>query len=361
MFKTIKSRASGFNPKNRFEELYIDYTDVNFSDIEDSEIERTVQTAYFRDTTRSILAKNDSPDLGFTYSINPYRGCEHGCIYCYARPTHEYLGFSAGLDFETKIMVKLDAAELLKEAFMKKSWQPQVIVFSGNTDCYQPAERKLQLTRKCLEVFLKFGNPVGLITKNALVQRDIDILRELAQLNLVKVTLSITTLNRELSRKLEPRTSVPSERLRTIEVMAKNNIPVGVNVAPVIPGLNDEEIPAILRETSQSGAKHAGMIILRLPYSVKDLFTDWIIRNIPEKSSKILNRIRDVRGGSLSDPRFGSRLTGEGEIAESIHKLFEVSCKKHGLNKNVGKLTTELFRRVNNEEPDEIDVQTKLF
>jgi DNA repair photolyase len=236
-----------------------------------------------------------------------------------------------------------------------------VIVFSGNTDCYQPAERKLQLTRKCLEVFLKFHNPVSVITKNALIQRDIDILKELAELKLVRVTLSITTLNRELSRKLEPRTSVPSQRLRTIEIMAKNNIPAGVNAAPVIPGLTDEEIPSILRGASQSGAKHAGMIILRLPYSVKELFTDWISRNIPEKSSKILNRIRDVRGGNLSDPRYGSRLTGEGEIAESVHKLFEVSCRKYGLNKDVSKLTTKHFERAKTDEPVNYDVQTELF
>ncbi|HEY3251372.1 MAG TPA: PA0069 family radical SAM protein, partial [Ignavibacteria bacterium] len=253
-----KARGTALNTPNRFEEIYVDFNDENIDHEYDVDEVKNIDTKFFRDTTKTILAKNNSPDLSFTYSINPYRGCEHGCIYCYARPTHEYLGFSAGLDFETRIMVKPDAPMLLEEAFMKKSWEPQTIMLSGNVDCYQPVERKLEITRGLLKVFLKFRNPVGIITKNALLQRDIDILKELAELNLVSVTLSVTSLNRELSRKMEPRTSVPKKRLETVEKMRKNNIPCGINLAPIIPGLNDEEIPAILKAASEAGALWAG-------------------------------------------------------------------------------------------------------
>ncbi len=327
----LKSRGAGINPKNRFEEIYLDYDDTDIEHFED-EKER-IPTTYYFDNTKTILAKNDSPDLGFDYSINPYRGCEHGCIYCYARPTHEYLGFSAGLDFETKIMVKKDAPLLLEKEFKKKSWVAQPIMFSGNTDCYQPIERKFELTRKCIEVFKKFNHPVGLITKNALILRDIDLLSEMAKENLATTVISITTLKRDLSRKLEPRTSVPSKRFEAVEKLAAAGINVGVNVAPIIPGLNDEEIPAILKEASERGAKFAGHIIVRLPYSVKELFTEWLERNYPEKASKIINRIHEVRDGNLNDANWGTRFSGKGEIAAAIHKLFKMSCDKYGLNK----------------------------
>lgn len=341
----LKSRGAGINTPNRFEPFVIDYDDELIAEYFDNDPEiRKVQTMYFTDNSKTILAKNDSPDLGFDYSINPYRGCEHGCIYCYARPTHEYLGFSAGLDFETKIMIKHDAAKLLDEAFRKKSWEPQTIMFSGNTDCYQPIERKLGITRECLKVFLNFRNPVGVITKNALIQRDIDILKELAELKLVSVTISITTLKRELSRKLEPRTSVPSKRLETVNKLASAGIKVGVNTAPVIPGLNDEEIPAILKAAADNGAVSAGKVIVRLPYSVKELFKDWLERNYPEKASKILNRIKDVRRGELSSQEFGTRMRGEGEYAAHIHKLFHASCNKFGLNKLESHTRKDLFK-----------------
>jgi DNA repair photolyase len=343
----LKSRGAGLNTKNRFEPLYIDYNDADleeyFDDIEDT---RRIQTQFFNDDTKSIMSKNDSPDLGFGVSINPYRGCEHGCIYCYARPTHEYLGFSAGLDFETKIMVKRNAAKLLEQEFSKKSWVPQVIMFSGNTDCYQPVERKLNITRQCLEVFLKFRNPLGMITKNALIQKDIPILKELAELNLVSVTVSITTLNRELSRNLEPRTSVPKKRLETIYKLASAGIPTGVNAAPIIPGLNDEEIPAILKAASENGAKYAGHVMVRLPYSVKELFTDWITRNYPEKASRIINRIHEIRNGQLNNAEWGKRFSGEGVYADHVHDLFEKLCNKLGLNKERRRLRTDLFRKI---------------
>jgi len=350
--KISKSRSTGLNIQNRFEELYIDYHDENIEHQIYDDTFPKIDTKFFNDNSKSVLAKNDSPDLGFDYSINPYRGCEHGCIYCYARPSHEYLGFSAGLDFESKIMVKKDAAKLLNHAFMKKPWKPQAIMLSGNTDCYQPVERKLEITRDILKVFLKFRNPVSIITKNALIQRDIDILKQLAEFNLVSVTISITTLNRELSRRLEPRTSVPKKRFETVEIIARNNIPVGINLAPIIPGLNDEEIPSILKTASEAGAIWAGRVMLRLPYSVKELFLEWLKRNYPEKESKILNRIHEIRSGKLSETEFGKRMRGEGELAEAIHKLFDINCEKYGLNKQRIKLRNDLFSRQNHEQID---------
>ena len=255
----IKGRAASHNPINRFEPLLLE-SDPEWLELEP---EREIRTQFFKDHTREILAKNDSPDIAFTYSLNPYRGCEHGCIYCYARPTHEYFGLSSGVDFETKIMVKPDAPKLLEKKFKSRSWVPQVIAFSGNTDCYQPAEKKLKLTRKCLEVCLKFRNPVGIITKNSLILRDLDILQELAKFDLVATTLSVTTLDNALSRKMEPRTSAPLKRLDTLEKLVEAGIPTGVNVAPVIPGLTDHEMPEILKEASRRGVKSAAYIFMR--------------------------------------------------------------------------------------------------
>lgn len=342
MRETIKGRGAAFNPPNRFEKLHFEPLQIERGPEDEF---RSIPTIFYKDTSKSILAKNDSPDIGFTYSINPYRGCEHGCIYCYARPSHEYLGFSAGIDFETKIMVKEDAPKLLAETFQQKSGQPQVICFSGNTDCYQPIERKLQLTRRCLEVFLQYRNPVSIITKNALVTRDLDILTQLAALNLVEVTLSITSFDGELIRKMEPRTSTPHKRLETIETLAANGIPVGVNVAPIIPGLTDEEMPSILKEAAARGAKFAGYVMLRLPGAVEELFLDWLKRELPDRAPKILNRIKDMRGGELNDSRWGIRMKGEGEYAKMIKELFVLNCKKYGLNKEDIHLITEHFRR----------------
>lgn len=335
-----RGRGARFNPANRFERLHLE-EDPAALDVDEL---RQVETQYFVDHTKSILARNDSPDTGFTFSINPYRGCEHGCIYCYARPSHEYLGFSSGLDFETKILVKENAPELLSEAFQKRSWEPQVIALSGNTDPYQPLERKLELTRRCLEVFLRHRNPVALITKNYLVTRDADLLEELARLNLVTVALSITTLKPEVVSVMEPRTSRPERRLKAIEELAKRAIPVSVNVAPVVPGLTDEEMPAILSAAAERGASNAGYIMLRLPGPVKELFLDWIEREFPGRSMKIENRLRDLRGDRLTDSRFGLRMTGEGDWAETIATLFGLTCKKLGLNNSYRRLSTEHFR-----------------
>ncbi|MDO8550308.1 MAG: radical SAM protein, partial [Ignavibacteria bacterium] len=239
MDQKFRGRGASFNPQNRFEKLSVEeFTFDDWSDLEELGL-KNLSTEYFIDDSKTVIAKNDSYDLGFDYSFNPYRGCEHGCIYCYARPSHEFLGFSSGVDFETKIMVKPNGAKLLEDEFKKKNYKPDVIMFSGNTDCYQPIEKKLEITREALKVCLKYCNPVALITKNALIQRDIDILKEMAELKLVSVSLSVTTLDRELARKMEPRTSSPEMRLKTIEALAANNIPVGVNLAPIIPGLND--------------------------------------------------------------------------------------------------------------------------
>jgi DNA repair photolyase len=352
----MKGRGTETNPKIRFELL--DREPLN-DDWPEEEPHSKTQTQYFRDNSKTIIAKNSSPDIGFTYDLNPYRGCEHGCIYCYARPTHEYLGYSAGLDFETKIVVKEDAARLLEVEFRKKSWKPSVVVLSGNVDCYQPIERKLKITRACLEVFLRYHNPVAVITKNALVLRDLDILVQLASENLTSVCLSITTLDRDLARRMEPRTSSPEQRLLAVEQLSKAGVPVSVNAAPVIPGLNDEELPSILREASERGATGAGYTMVRLPYAVKDLFVGWLKQEFPSKADKVLNRITDVRDGKLNDSQFGSRMSGTGEIATAIEQLFEMSCRKYGLNRRHYHLATDKFiRPARDQQQEEIVFET---
>ena len=340
MVNRIKGRGTAVNTPNRFEQLHLEPLDVSVEYENDAP---PPATRFFADHSRSILAKNDSPDLPFTFSVNPYRGCEHGCVYCYARPSHEYLGFSAGLDFETKIMVKMQAPELLEEAFRKKTWEPQVVALSGNTDCYQPAERKLQLTRRCLEIFLKYRNPVSIVTKNGLILRDLDLLRKMAELNIIQTMMSITSLDDDLIRKMEPRTSRPAVRLRAIEELARNGIPVGVNAAPLVPGLTDEELPNILKAAAEHGATSAGYILVRLPGAVKQLFVDWLRREFPDRAEKVLNRIRDTRKGKLSDARFETRQEGEGEIAKAIRTLFTLHVEKYHLTERRCGLSTNQF------------------
>jgi DNA repair photolyase len=348
MSESHKGRGAGFNTPNRFEKHHLEKLDIEPEDQEDS---RPIPTQFFKDSSKSILSKNDSPDIPYTYSINPYRGCEHGCIYCYARPSHEYLGFSAGMDFETKILVKHDAPELLEAALRKKSWKPEMIALCGNTDPYQPVERKLGITRRLLEVFLKFRNPVGIITKNYLLARDLDILKDLSSLKLVSITVSLTSMDTDLVRRMEPRTAAPHKRLELIEILASNKIPTGVNIAPVIPGFTDEEIPTLLREAAARGASHAGMGMLRLPSTVEPLFLDWLEREYPERASKIINRIHEVRGGGMTDCRFGTRIKGTGKIAESIHRLFNVNSKKYGLDKYKVEFSLEHFTHTPDNEP----------
>src|SRR5581483_6072610 len=273
-------RGTSLRTQNRFEQTSLEAFDDGWNSSESLELP-VVQTEFLADHSKTILAKNDSPDLGFTYSVNVYRGCEHGCAYCYARPTHEYLGMNAGIDFESKIMVKFDAPELLREAFEKQSWQPQFVMMSGNTDCYQPAEKGFGITRRMLEVFLEYRNPVGIITKNALIARDLDLLSEMAKWEIVSVFFSITTLDRNLARKLEPRTSTPERRLEALRLLSEAGIPTGVMIGPVIPGLNDEEVPRILEAGKKAGARSAGYNMVRLPLAVRPIFEEWLQTNVP--------------------------------------------------------------------------------
>lgn len=336
----IRGRGASDNPANRFEGRYTDY-DLD----EDSGEKPAQETKLIRDDTKEILSKNDSPDIPFTYGLNPYRGCEHGCIYCYARPTHEFLGFSAGLDFESRIMVKYDAADKLRSKFADKSWKPEPITLSGVTDPYQPVERELEITKSCLEVFAEARNPVGIITKNYLVTRDINLLKELSQYNAVHVTLSVTTLDRDLARVMEPRTSQPYRRLQAIEKLAKKGISVGVNVAPIIPGLTDHECPSILKEARNAGATHASYTIVRLPFGVKDLFQEWLVQHFPDRKEKVLNRIKNMHGGDLNESKFNKRFHGGGEFAEQIRSMFAIQAEKLDLNKQSISLSNSHFRR----------------
>ncbi len=304
-----------------------------------------VPTEYLLDSSKTIIATNDSPDVGFTHSINPYRGCSHGCCYCFARISHEYLGFSAGLDFESKIMVKEAAAELLRQELMSPRYKPVVLAMSGVTDCYQPAERKFRITRSCLEVLAEFGNPVSIITKNHLVTRDIDLLGGLAARKAAAVFVSITTLDAGLAAKMEPRTSAPRRRLDAIHRLAAAGIPAGVMVAPVIPGLNDHEVPAILKAAADAGARFAGFTPLRLALAIAGLFEQWLSDHFPDRKDKVLNRIRSLRGGKLNDPRFGSRMRGQGIWADQLRAVFEMGKKAAGVTWERPQLSTAAFHR----------------
>lgn len=343
----IRGRGAAYNPPNRFEPLEVlPDGDTLDADLAGDELPLP-RTQFLRDTTRTIIARNDSPDIGFNASINPYRGCEHGCIYCYARPFHEYLGFSAGVDFETRILVKEDAPALLRRELMKKSYTPELIVISGVTDCYQPIERKLKLTRGCLEVLAEFRNPTAVITKNHLVTRDIDVLGELARHDAASVTLSVTTLDDSVQRVMEPRTSTPRRRLAAIEKLANAGIPVGVNIAPVVPGITDHEMGDILKAARDAGAQWANYILLRLPHAVAPLFEDWLTHHFPDRKQKVLSRIRDTRDGRLYDSRWGQRGRGTGEMAEQIGALFRAARRRAGFVEGPDRygLSTASFRR----------------
>ena len=343
--KKFRGRGTDQNPASRFDKIdYVRDTQEEYAD------EKRPETEFFEDSSKSLITYNESPDTPGDASINVYRGCEHGCIYCYARPTHEYLSFSAGLDFETKILVKKDAPKLLRKELSKKSWKPQLLMLSGNTDPYQLVEKDLQLTRGCLEVLRDFRNPVGIVTKNSLVTRDIDILKELAEYKAVTVLISITTLDNKLATVMEPRTSKPRIRLETIRKLSEAGITTGVNIAPVIPGMTDTEIPEILKQSKEAGAVFAGYIMLRLPHGVRDLFLNWLEEYFPDRKQKVVNRLKELFGEKLYKSDFNIRGRGEGPFAEQVRNMFKISCRKYGLNKEPLELSTAHFRNADKKQ-----------
>lgn len=354
----IRGRGTRENPSGRYE------THSRVTEAEDYEAlsqEQDVtggiqrKTCVHKDGSKSIISTNDSPDVGMEASVNPYRGCEHGCIYCFARPTHEYLGLSAGVDFETQIFAKYDAPALLAQKLSSKSWQPKVLMLSGVTDCYQPIERKMKITRACLEILDDFRNPASIVTKNHLVTRDVDVFSQMNEWRGIGVLISITTLDGNLARTMEPRASQPYMRLKAVETLAKHNIPVGVMIGPVLPGLTDHEIPAILKSAADAGAQRAHYTMLRLPYGVKDLFQTWLWDHYPDRAEKVLNHVRDIRGGKLNSAEFGMRMRGSGRYAENIADIFKLYRNKYGLNKHIPALSIADFRR------DAQDKQLSLF
>jgi len=345
-----RGRGARFDPVNRFTgiEIALDPSEVTEDDLR-------ARTHFLHDTSRSVISTNDSPDVGFDASLNPYRGCEHGCSYCYARPTHEYLGLSAGLDFERTILVKREAPALLEARLASRTWRSQVLALSGVTDPYQPVERRLGITRACLEVLARYRNPVALITKNALVTRDLDVLADMAAWGGTRVTLSITTLDEELRRALEPRTSTLQQRLDAVAQLAEAGVPVGVNVAPIIPGLTDTDVPGLLARAAQAGASHAGYTMLRLPGAVGPLFEAWLEAHVPLRAERVLDRVRETHGGDADDRVFGRRMRGGGIYAEQVRTLFKVARRRAGIPEHSPPLATDRFRR-----PGEVE-QPALF
>ena len=337
--------GSKIDPPNRFEKYH---QEPDFEHVEwDTEHLRRIENRdiqYVPDSSKSIVSKNNSPDIPFRYSVNPYRGCIHACSYCYARSSHEYLGYNAGLDFETKIVVKHEAPTLFRDFLARDTWKPEPIAFSGVTDCFQPAERKFRLTRGCLEVAQETRQPIGIVTKNALILRDLDILQAMAADDLVHVFLSVNTLDPQLAREMEPRTSIPSARIRAIKTLADAGIPVGVMVAPIIPGLNDSELPSVLQAASEAGANVASYVLLRLPLTVEPVFTEWLERTQPLKAERVLGRVRETRHGKLNNSNWGERMVGTGEIADQIRRMFRVFRKKHNLDFKFPEYNCQSFR-----------------
>lgn len=354
MKKTRKNHSRGAltNPPNRFFQYEHEYRDdyLEWCRIEGDEVESD-RTQLIPVHPKTIVNKVSSPDVPFAYSINPYQGCEHGCIYCYARNTHEYWGYSMGQDFERKILYKANAPDLLRAAFNKKSWEPKMLMLSGNTDCYQPAERQLLLTRQLLEVCLEYKHPVGIITKNALLLRDLDLLKQLNELNLVRVTMSITTLDESLRRHMEPRTSSAKNRLKCVEVLSSNAIPVNVNLAPVIPGLNSHEIVDIVKAVGERGAQSAAYIMVRLNGQICDIFEDWIAEIYPDRAAKVLNQIRETHGGMLNDSEWKRRMKGEGHIADQIKDMFNLAKAKYLPKTKTPPISTNKFFRPGEQYP----------
>ncbi len=337
-----RGRGTLTNVSGRFEPLTRVAFDDGWESLEELPPFKTTVTV---DSTRKIIARNDSPDISFDRSINPYRGCEHGCVYCYARPSHAYLGLSPGLDFESKLFMKPNAPELLERELSAPGYEPRIIAIGSNTDPYQPIERRYKITRRILEVLERAGHPVGIVTKSALVLRDLDILTRMAQRDLVKVAISVTTLDAKLARLMEPRASTPPRRLGTLRQLVKAGVPTSALVAPIIPAINDAEIERVLEAVAATGVRHAGYVVLRLPLELRDLFREWLTENFPDRVSHVFKLIRDMRGGKDNDPTFGRRMTGSGPIAWMIGRRFEVACERLGFNLTNVKTTTEHFRR----------------
>lgn len=336
----FKGRGAQLNPNNVFFEKR--YVAEHIEGLDEEFLSNTI-TQFYEESPKKIISESNSPDLRFMRSINPYQGCEHGCIYCYARNSHQYWGFSAGLDFERKIIIKRNAAELLEQQFNHKGYLPATILLSGNTDCYQPIERKLGLTRSLLQVFLKYRHPVSLITKNSLIIRDIDILRELAKLNLVHVAITVNSLNESLRQKMEPRTVTAKGRLKVMQKLTDAGVPVMLMCAPIVPGLNSDELPALIKAAAEHGARSASFTIVRLNGEIAGIFKDWIFKAYPDRAEKVLNMIKDCHGGRLNDSDWGRRIKGDGHIAKSIHSLFAVAVKRY-MGDNVStSLRTDLF------------------
>ncbi|BDW92542.1 radical SAM protein [Flagellimonas marinaquae] len=351
----LKGRGAQQNTDNRFlQHVYETREDfLEFCRLE-GEVADHNKTTYVPIFPKTIVNKVSSPDVGMQYSMNPYQGCEHGCVYCYARNTHEFWGYSAGLDFERNILIKKAAPELLEEKIKRRKWKASTIVMSGNTDCYQPAEQEYELTRKCLEVFLKYRHPVGIITKNALVLRDLDILKELNSYNLIGVNISVTSLSEKIRRTLEPRTASIQKRLKTIEALSKNNIPVNAMLAPIIPGINSHELLPLAKTVAEHGALSFGLTVVRLNGAIGQIFEDWIRKTMPDRAEKVLHQIKDCHGGSLNDSRFGSRMKGEGKIAHQIHEMAHLARRRYFNGRTFPKLNMELHEQYK-------DGQMKLF
>lgn len=351
----LKGRGAQKNVHNRFERLVYEMRDdfLEFCRVE-GETSNSNKTQYIPIFPKTIINKVTSPDVGMSYSMNPYQGCEHGCVYCYARNAHEFWGYSAGLDFERKILVKKDAPKLLEEKLKSKRWQAATIVLSGNTDCYQPSEKKFEITRKCLEVFLKYRHPVGIITKNALVLRDLDILQELAKHQLIGINISITSLSEQTRRLLEPRTATIKKRLETVRVLSTNGVPVNAMLAPMIPGINSHELLPLAKTVAEAGALSFGFTVVRLNGAIGQIFTDWIQKAMPDRADKVLHQIQDCHGGTLNDSRFGARSRGEGKIANQIHQMAKLAKQKYFAKSTFPKLRTDLHEQYK-------DGQMKLF
>ncbi|MCX2433486.1 MULTISPECIES: PA0069 family radical SAM protein [unclassified Pedobacter] len=337
----FRGRGAQLNPHNKFlKDVYVKEHDEGIDDWEETDR----KTTFVFENSKTIVNKVDSPDVGMAYSLNPYQGCEHGCTYCYARNSHQYWGYSAGLDFERKIIVKKDAPTLFKKFLEKKGWDAATISLSGNTDCYQPAERKFKLTRQLLEIALEYKQPIGMITKNALILRDLDILQEMARQNLCMVYVSINSLNETLRQLMEPRTTTAKQRLKVVDQLSKAGIPVGVMVAPLVPGLSDHEIPKILKSVADAGAVKAGYTIVRLNGAIGQIFEDWLHKNFPDRFDKVWHMIQSCHGGNVNDSRFGDRMRGEGNIAKMIKDNFKLHCRLNGLNTNEIILDHSLFK-----------------